>query len=38
MHLCGCSTHRGQKKESDPLEAELQAVVNPTVWVLREKL
>jgi len=31
-HACRC--HGGQKRASDPLELELQAVVNCPIWVL----
>lgn len=32
------SAHSGQKKESYPLEAELQLVVSHQIWILQAKL
>lgn len=33
--MCGCSTHRGQKRaEEDSLELEVQSVVSHLTWVL----
>jgi hypothetical protein len=37
MCTTACSTHRGQKRVGDPMELELQAVVNCLVWVVGTK-
>lgn len=38
LHACECGTQRAQKRGSDVLEMDLQAVVNHSIWVLGTEL